>query len=179
MGGRAKTAASEAQSLMAMDVGAAMALLKDEEKTTEFFNKIATLRAEIAKDLEAIGTAEQIDRLLIQTRDNHKMAAEELAKAKAESTATIGSANTLRTEAEKALEDAGAEASKLIHEANLFARNEKSEAETAKKKAVTDRKAAAEEKATAEIARSEAKVLLAKMQDKLAKAKDLVAALVA
>lgn len=177
MGGRAKVAVAEAQSLMAMDVTAALALLKDEDKMASFFEKLAALKSEIDKDLETLGTADEIDRLLLKTRDNHKMSEEELAKVKAEAAATNDKADGRLTEAKKALEDAGADANKLLMDAGTAAKKQTSEAEIAKKAAVTDRQKAAEEKTAAATDRAAAKVLLAKMQDKLATAQELVATL--
>ena len=177
MGGRAKAAASEAQSLMAMDVGAAMALLKDEDKTTEFFAKIATLRAEIAKDLEAIGTADQIDRLLIKTRDNHTMSEEEIAGARTDAKTTRDAADRMNREAKQALEDAGAEAAKLIADADTASKKQTHQATIARKAAQTHEKQTAEILAATKVSRKEGEAILAKLQGKLAKAQELIVTL--
>ncbi len=177
MGGRAKVAAVEAKSMMAMDVSDAMAMLLDEDKTKKFFTQIAVLKGEIAKDLEAIGTAEQIDRLLLKTRNNHTMSEEELTGVRTEAAATRAAADSMHAEAKLALEDAGAQAVKLIEDADAAAKKQTAAAVSARKAAENHERETAEIVAATTATKKENKLIHANMLAKLAKAQELVDAL--
>ncbi len=93
MGGRAKTAVSQARAMTAVSFAEAMEMVKDEEKAQAFFTKLEGLKAEIGKDYDKSLMIDEIDRLLIQTRDDRHMAGEELENAKVEAKKILAKAD--------------------------------------------------------------------------------------
>ena len=102
MGGRAKAALAEARDMTAVSFAEAMGMVKDKEKTEAFFDRLEGLKAEISQEQDKGLTIEEIERLLIQTRDDRNMAREELEAARAK-------AAEITHEADAVLKDATAQ----------------------------------------------------------------------
>lgn len=81
MGGRAKAAVGKARAMTAVSFAEAMEMVKDKEKAEAFFARLEACKAGISAEFDKSLTIDEIDRLLIQTRNNHNMSAEELAGA--------------------------------------------------------------------------------------------------
>ena len=162
MGGRAKAAVAEARELTAVSFAEAMEMVKDKEKAEAFFGRLEALKREINAEIDKSLTIEEIDRLLIQTRDDRNMAAEELEGA--------------RADAKKILADSGAAARQASEDRDRRSRD-RERAVGLREKTVSDRearfKAAAEQ---AEAAMAEREGLIATREDKatadLAEAKE-------
>lgn len=93
MGGRAKTAVSQARAMTAVSFAEAMEMVKDKEKAQAFFTKLEAFKAEIEKDYDKSLMIDEIDRLLIQTRDDRHMVGEELEGAKVEAKKVLAKAH--------------------------------------------------------------------------------------
>lgn len=93
MGGRAKAAVQEAKAMTALSFAEAVSIMKDNDAVQAFFAKLEALKVEITREVDKTLTIEQIDRLLIQTRNDRNMAAEELAGAKAKAAEMLAEAD--------------------------------------------------------------------------------------
>ena len=147
MGGRAKAAAQKVS--QATEIGSIedlIALVQDEDKVKAFLVSLNRLKTELNDAVMATAKLDEIDGLLIRARDNQRMAAEELDQAKRQAVDIKAKAKV-----ESGLDEATAEAAKILatakarrKEVETLAERESKALETAQNK-LREAKAEADE----------------------------------